>query len=316
MNIFVAGATGVIGRRAVPLMLREGHHVTAAGRSPERLSGLARQGASTLSLDLFDRDAVKRGIAGHEAIVNLATHIPPPGLSAFLPSAWKETARIREHGSALLADEAIASGVRLFIQESFAPIYADSGDRWITEEARLQPANYNKSAVAAEASADRVTRGGGRGIVLRFAYFYAGDDRFTQDLCSFVRRGWLPIVGDADAFFSTVSHDDAASAVVAALKAPAGVYNVVDNVPLTRRQLGEALSEILDVPPPKIPPAWLAKLTGSVGATMARSLRISNAKLRQTTGWTPKYSTAREGWQTAARQDSNLSMNPDVKAAS
>jgi 2-alkyl-3-oxoalkanoate reductase len=297
-------------------MLRAGHRVTAVGRSPERLSGLARQGASTLSLDLFDHDAVKRGIASHDAIVNLATHIPSPGIGAFLPGAWKETARIREHGSALLVDEALASGVRLFIQESFAPIYADAGDQWITEEMRLQPANYNRATVAAEASADRVTRSDGRGIVLRFAYFYAADDRFTQDLCSYVRRGWLPILGQPDGFFSTVSHDDAASAVVAVLNAPSGVYNVVDNVPLTRRQLGAVLSEILDVPPPKIPPAWLAKLTGSVGETMARSLRISNAKLRQTTGWTPKYSTAREGWQTAAREESKLSMNPNVKTVS
>jgi nucleoside-diphosphate-sugar epimerase len=250
MNIFVTGATGVVGRRAVPLLLQTGHRVTAAGRSPQRLSGLARQGASTLTLDLFDREAVRRGIAGHDAIINLATHVPQPGIRVFFPGAWKETGRIREHGSALLVDEALANGTRLFVQESFAPTYPDSGDRWIPEEIPLQPANYNKSTVAAEASADRFTRGGGRGIVLRFAFFYGADDPFTRDLCSYVRRGWLPVFGQPHGFFSTISQDDAASAVVSVLNAAAGVYNVVDNVPLTRRQLGTALSEILDEPPP------------------------------------------------------------------
>ncbi len=101
MRVMVVGATGVIGRRAVPLMIREGHRVTAVGRSPERLQHLASQGASTIALDMFDRDAVKRAIAGHEVVANLATSIPRPGLGMFLPGAWKETDRIREHGSAL-----------------------------------------------------------------------------------------------------------------------------------------------------------------------------------------------------------------------
>jgi uncharacterized protein YbjT (DUF2867 family) len=94
MRVVVLGATGVIGRRGVPLMIREGHRVTAVGRSPDRLRNLSSQGASTIALDLFDHEAVRRAIANHEAIVNLATHIPRPGLGMFLPGAWKETDRI------------------------------------------------------------------------------------------------------------------------------------------------------------------------------------------------------------------------------
>jgi 2-alkyl-3-oxoalkanoate reductase len=299
MRIFVTGATGVIGRRAVPLMVCRGHEVTGVGRSPERLKTLERAGASPLVLDLLDREAVRRSIAGFDAIVNLATHIPPLGLKSFFASAWKETGRIREHGSALLVDEALASGAQLFVQESFAPIYPDSGDRWITEETRPQAATYNEATLKAEASADRFSKDGGRGVVLRFAYFYGPGDGFTQETFKAVRRGWLPIFGRHDGFFSTVNHEDAALAVVAALDAPAGIYNVVDNVPLTRRQLGDALSKMLNVPPPRIPPAWLTRLTGSVGNTMARSLRISNAKLRGTTAWTPRYATELEGWRAA-----------------
>jgi len=283
-------------------MVCRGHEVTAVGRSPERLKKLERDGATPLRLDLFDREAVKRAMVGFDAIVNLASHIPPPGLKAFFTSAWKETSRIREHGSALLVDEALSSGARLFVQESFAPIYPDSGDRWITEETPAQPAPYNEAALKAEASADRFTRGGGRGIVLRFAYFYGPDDGFTQETFKYVRRGWLPIFGRPDGFFSTVNHDDAASSVVAALDAPSGIYNVVDNEPLTHRQLGGVLSELLEVPPPKIPPGWVTKLAGSMGETMARSLRISNAKLRDSTAWIPRYPTAREGWRASIPQ--------------
>ncbi|MGQ0642650.1 MAG: hypothetical protein ACT4P6_18055 [Gemmatimonadaceae bacterium] len=92
-----------------------------------------------------------------------------------------------------------------------------------------------------------------------------------------------------------VHHEDAAAAVVSALNVLAGIYNVVDNEPLTRRQLGDAIAALLGVRPPKILPAWLARLAGSIGETIARSLRISNAKLQAASQWTPKYPSARKG---------------------
>lgn len=298
MRVVVFGATGVIGRRAVPLILRDGHRVTAVGRSPDRLRSLANLGASTIALDLFDREAVKRAVAGQDAIANLATAIPRAALGMFFRSAWKETDRIRGHFSALLVDEALAAGARVFIQESFAPIYVDAGDRWVTEDAATRPASYNQTALKAEASADRFAHRGGRGVALRFAYFYGANDRFTRDMFRYARRGWLPLLGPLDAYFSTCHHDDAATAVVAALNLPSGIYNVADNDPMTHRQFAAALSAIAGVPVPKAPPQWLVPLTGSVGKTMARSLRISNAKLRRT-GWTPTYASARQGWEAA-----------------
>ena len=296
MRVMVVGATGVIGRRAVPLMLRDGHNVTAVGRSPERLRNLASLGASTILLDLFDRDAVRRALVDHDAIANLATLIPS-GLDVFFSASWKETDRIRERGSALIVDEALAAGIRVFIQESFAPIYVDAGDHWVTEDARTRPARYNQSTLKAEASAERFARGGGRGVVLRFAYFYGPGDRFSKDVFRSVTWGWLPIPGPPDAYFSTVHHDDAASAVVSALNVPSGCYNVVDNEPMTHRQLGAALAAMLGVSTPKFPPWWMTALSGGVGETMSRSLRISNAKLRNLAGWSPRYATSQEGWE-------------------
>jgi nucleoside-diphosphate-sugar epimerase len=297
MRILVVGATGAIGRGTVPLLIRAGHHVTAVGRSLERLRQLANCGASTVAIDLFDRDAVRRAIKGKDAVINVATQIPRPGLDMFLPGAWKETDRIREHGSALLVDEALAAGARVFVQESFAPIYEDDGDRWITEDAPTRPAHHSLSTLKAEASVHRFVRGGGRGVVLRFAYLYGPGDRFTDDVFRYAARGWLPILGPPGAYFPTLHHDDAASAVVVALSLPSGTYNVDDNEPMTHHQLSDALAAMLDVPAPKAPPEWLTTLAGGLGETMARSLRISNEKLRQQGGWSPTYATSREGWE-------------------
>ena len=105
MKVFVTGGTGVVGRRAVPMLIAAGHEVTAAGRSRERLAALERAGARTLALDLFDRAAVERAVAGQEVVVNLATHIPPSSTRMMLPGAWRENDHIRREGSALSIEE-------------------------------------------------------------------------------------------------------------------------------------------------------------------------------------------------------------------
>src|SRR5262245_17489524 len=105
MKVFLTGATGVIGRRAVPLLISAGHAVTAVARSPERAAELARSGASPVQIDLFDAAAVRAAVAGHEAVVNLATHIPSNS-RMMLPGAWRENDRIRSEASASLSEAA------------------------------------------------------------------------------------------------------------------------------------------------------------------------------------------------------------------
>ena len=296
MRIFVTGATGVVGRRAVPLLLAAGHQVTAVGRSAEGRDALRRLGAAPVALDLFDAEAVRRAVAGHEAVINLATHLPV-GMRMFLPGAWRENDRVRRLASATLADAALAAGAGRFVQESFAPVYPDSGDRWIDEATPIRPAQYNRSVADAEAAAGRFARGGGAGVVLRFALFYGPDAGQTRDLIGYVRRGWAPIPGAPDSYISSVSHDDAATAVVAALGVPAGAYNVADDEPLRRREYFDSLAAALGVAPPRIAPAWTARLLGSLGETLTRSLRLANGKLRAAGGWAPRYPSVREGWR-------------------
>ncbi len=155
---------------------------------------------------------------------------------------------------------------------------------------------FAEEGAEAEQSAQRFTSGGGAGVVLRFAGFYGPDSPQTRQLLSFVRRGWAPILGAPESFFSSVAHDDAAAAVVAALGLPAGVYNVADVEPLRRRELFDSLAATLGVAPPRCPPTWMTPLIGSLGETLARSERITNRKLRVASSWWPRYPSAREGW--------------------
>jgi nucleoside-diphosphate-sugar epimerase len=297
MRIFLTGASGVIGRRLTLQLVAAGHQVSAVSRSPERSAMLERLGARPVIVNLFDADSIDRAIPGHETLINLATHIPHTMARTLLPGAWRENDRIRRISSGLLVDAALANGVQQFIQESFAPAYAPQGDAWITEESPLRPVRYNRTLLDAERAAERFARGGGAGIVMRFAGFYGPDSTHVGDMLQSVRRGMLPLPGDLEAFCSFVSHDDAASAVAAALDLPSGAYNVVDDEPVTRGVLGRTLATLLGVKPPRPLPKWVSRLLGSLGELLSRSQRISNRKLRESSAWRPRYPSIREGFR-------------------
>jgi nucleoside-diphosphate-sugar epimerase len=189
--------------------------------------------------------------------------------------------------------------VRRFIQESFAPVHRDGGADWIDERWPVRTATYNRTVLDAEASALRFGRGGGAGVVLRFAWFY-GPDPMLRQLLGTVRKGWAPVPGAPGAYWPALSHEDAATAVVAALAAPGGIYEVCDDEPLTRSALGEVFARTIGVGAPKPIPRWLSFI--GLFELMSRSLRLSNAKLRAATGWAPRWHSVREGVPEAARQ--------------
>src|SRR5215207_9781796 len=268
MRIFLTGATGVIGRRVVPILAGTGHRVTAIGRSPEKRAALERQGASAIGVDLFDPEAVRRVLTGHDAVINLATHIPPSSARMLLPGAWRENDRIRRVASGNLVAAALKAGAGQFIQESFAPMYEDGGEQWIDESWPIRPARYNQSSVDAERSAARFTDRGGIGVVLRFALFYGPDAVHVIDLIKLVRKGWAPVFG-SNGFISLIAHEDAATAVVAALGVGAGIYNVADDAPVRRHEWVDALAAALGIPSPKLPPRWISRLGGSITELLA-----------------------------------------------
>jgi nucleoside-diphosphate-sugar epimerase len=306
MRIFLTGATGVIGRRVVPLLAAGGHDVTAVVRSPEKAPALMRSGArQTVSLDLFDESAVRRALSGHDVVINLATHVPHSMTRTFLPGAWRENDRLRHFASRILADAALELGVQRFVQESFAFAYGDHGANWIDESAPLMPERYDKTVLDAERAAQLVSGRGRTGIALRFAGFYGPDSPILRGMIDIVQHGVAPIVGRPDAYIPMVSHHDAATATVAALDVPAGAYNVVDDEPLTHREFADTLAAAVGARPPRLPPQWLTTIGGSVARTMARSLRVANTKLRAS-GWEPKFRSVREGWNEAVRGSMKL----------
>lgn len=292
MRVLVTGATGVLGRRAVPALVSAGHEVVAVARTEAKATAVRKAGAEPIALDLLDPVAVASAVEGVEAVANLATSIPPTSKAAFR-RAWAENDRLRRDASAILVDAAVRHGVPRFVQESITFLYADAGAEWIDEHAPIDAVGVTTTATIAEQNTARVTETGGAGIVLRFAQFVADDSGHLREMWPMLRRGALPLFGDPDGYESYIDVEDAAAAVVAALSAPAGVYNVGDDDPLTRRQHAEVVSEALGRSV-RLPPAFI----GSVPAlkVRARSQRISNRHLRDVTGWAPATASMRDRW--------------------
>ena len=301
MNVFITGATGVIGSRVVPLLLKDGHHVTALARSPSSRGGIERLNAAPVQADIFDARSLRRAMAGHDVVINLATSIPSSATKMMLPGAWRANDRIRREGSAAVAAAASAEGVGRMIQESFAPIYPDHGDDWIDESMPVAPAKYNRTALDAERSVQQFTSSGGVGVVLRFAALY-GPDALLAEMVDLMRRGWSPLPGRATAYFSSLSQDDAATAVVAALGVPSGIYNIVEDEPMRRGDWVRSLASAAGIPEPKSLPKWVTGLGGSMMKLMARSQRISNARFKAGSGWAPRYRNAADAWRDVLAQ--------------
>ncbi|HEX8141341.1 MAG TPA: NAD(P)-dependent oxidoreductase [Pyrinomonadaceae bacterium] len=301
MKIFLTGATGVMGRRAVPLLVKEGHTVTGVARTREKMQMLERLGAQPVRVDLFNPAEVLKVIEGHDAVCNLATSIPS-GTRAMLPFAWRDNDRIRREVSRNLVDAALKVGTKHYVQESFALIYPDSGARWIDEKVQVKPARYVRSVMEAEGQAGRFTASGRTGVVLRFGLFYGPDSGHTLDMIKFTKKGVAAAFGSPDGYVSSLSTDDAAAAVVAAVSVPAGVYNVVDDEPVTKREYFDALADALGVQRPKFLPSWFKYLAGSMGETLARSHRMSNRLFKEKSGWSPRYKSVREGFPALVAQ--------------
>jgi len=211
-------------------------------------------------------------------------------------TAWRLNDRLRREGVTNLVEAALHCGIGTFVQESFALAYPDRGDRWIDEGTALDPADYNRTVVDAEKSVERFSASGGRGVTLRFAAFYGPDAMQVRSYIGVLRIGWAALPGGPDRYISSVSHDDAAAAVVAALNAPSGAYTVADDEPVLRATYFGSLAQDLGLESPRFLPSWATPLYGSVGETMARSLRLSNRKLRNATEWAPRFPSVRDGW--------------------
>jgi nucleoside-diphosphate-sugar epimerase len=296
MKVFVTGGTGAIGGYVLPALVEAGHEVTALARGEDKAAWVESQGARPARVSLFDTAALTEAFTGHDAVVNLATAIPPTK-EAIKASAWETNNRIRTEGSAAVVDAALAAGVDRLVQESISFTYPDGGDVWIDESVAIAPPPGVDAVATAEANANRFSESGHIGIVLRFGFFYGPGSSQTDELVRAARRHVGMVAGRPHAYQSSIHLADAASAVVAALEAPSGVYNVVDDEPLTKRDYARAVCAVFGTKPWVDLPGRFARLGGRKSEVLTRSHRISNAKFKQATGWLPAYPSARDGFR-------------------
>ncbi len=307
MKVFVAGASGVIGRPLVRQLVAAGHDVTGMTRSEDRAGEIREAGASAVVCDVFDAAALEKAVreAAPEVVVHELTALP-----ARLDYKAKEdplapTNRVRTEGTRNLLAAAKAAGARRLIAESVAFFYKPQGEWVKDEEAPLNLAapGYFGDAAAALADLERQVGGaeGIDGVVLRYGWLYGPGTFFdrvgSQTEDALKRR--LPIVGKGDGTFSFLHVEDAASATVAALERGApGTYNVVDDEPAPMREWVPVFCEKVGAKKPMRVPVWLARLiAGAAAVGSATQLRgASNAKAKRELGWQPRYPSWRQGF--------------------
>jgi nucleoside-diphosphate-sugar epimerase len=295
MRVFVAGGTGAVGGHTIPALVRAGHSVTALARTPEKAAALTAQGAIPLSVSLFDRWALAAAFTGHDAVINLATAIPP--ISRWMSAkAWRSNDRVRTEGSTAVVDAALAAGVYRLVQESVSMLYRDHGARWVDEDAPIDRYRMARGNLAAEANVHRFSEAGGIGIVLRFGWFYGPGAAHSEQLFALARRHVGLVLGPPGSYVSSIHVADAGEAAAAALHAAAGTFNIVDDEPLTKRVYADALARAAGVAMWLHGPGRAALVFGDRLTSLTRSLRVSNARFRAATGWAPRYPSAREGW--------------------
>lgn len=281
----ITGSTGVIGRRAVRELLAAGYSVTGVTRSARGRERLQSLGARAAEGDVFDEASLHRAFAGADAVVNVLTHVPSPARMAD-PSAWEENDRLRAEASAAIARAAQAAGVQRLVQESIAFVYADGGDAWLDEDAPVVGGGVATAPLTAERNARELFDGDT--VVLRFGLFIGPDSESTQAALQAARGGASIAPGRPGAYRPTLWLDDAAAAIAAALRAPAGTYNVADTDPVTNAEIDAALAAAVGVKALRPRPPQEGPL--------ARSQRVSNRRLRDATGWAPRIRAGTEGW--------------------
>jgi nucleoside-diphosphate-sugar epimerase len=308
VKVFVAGATGVVGKRLVPALLAAGHQVVAMTRSAGKAGALAAADAEPVVADGLDRAAVLRAITSTapEVIIHQMTGLAGMKSLKKFDAEFAVTNRLRTEGTDHLLAAARAAGVRRVVAQSYGSWnYARTGTTLKTEGDPFDPtppANQRQTLAAIEYLEQAVTHADGiEGVALRYGSFYGPGTEIAAegDIVAQVRKRAFPIVGDGAGVWSFIHIDDAASAAVAAIERGApGVYNIADDEPAPVAVWLPDLALALGAPAPRHVPVWLGRLfVGEVGVSMMTQIRgASNGKAKRELGWKPRYQSWREGF--------------------
>jgi nucleoside-diphosphate-sugar epimerase len=307
MRVFVAGATGAIGKQLVPRLVAAGHEVHGMTRSESKRAMLDELGAVPVVADALDADRVAEAVADAkpDVIVHQLTAIPEALDMRHPDRAFELTNRLRTEGTDHLLSAGQAVGVRRFVAQSNIAAYARTGAAVKSEEDPVDasPTGVMRANVEAIGHLEEAVLGATwtEGIVLRYGWFYGPGTSMAPGHESYelVRKRKFPLVGDGDGVWSFIHVADAAEATVAAVeRGSRGVYNVVDDDPAPVAKWLPALAEQLGAKKPMRVPRFIGRLfAGEFGVVMMTELRgASNAKAKRELRWRPTHPSWREGF--------------------
>ena len=315
MKVFVAGATGVVGRALVPLLVAQGHEVVGMTRSASKQDLVRSLGARPVVADALDPDPVAQAVASAEPEVIVHELTALSGKMSVRDMRHPErsplgmmTNRLRTEATDHLLAAGRAVGARRFVAQSFAAFrWARTGGPVLTEDDPLDPnppAALRVPLVGilhVEQAVPAIEWG--EGLVLRYGGFYGPGTAISRapdaTVAMAVRKRRFPILGDGGGVWSQVHVEDAAAATLAAVDhGQPGIYNIVDDEPAPVREWLPALASALDAKPPRHVPRWLGRLAGGEAATlmMTEGRGASNEKAKRDLGWQPHYASWRVGY--------------------
>jgi nucleoside-diphosphate-sugar epimerase len=308
MRVFLAGATGAIGRQLVPLLLGDGHQVIGMTRSSQRAQALRAAGAEPVVADALDREAVVEAVRGTrpDAIVHQLTAIPALIDPRRIERDFVLTDRLRTEGTHNLLAGAREAGTQRVVAQSIAFMYAPgpNGALHVETDPQLDPEHAPRSFRRTAGAVAELERSvlDASGIVLRYGYFYGPGSSIARDggMGDALRKRRIPIVGPGTGVWSFIHVEDAARATVAALgRTGPAVYNIVDEQPAPVAEWLPAFAQALGAPKPLKVPTLLARpLAGSYGIqTMVHVQGADGSKARRELDWQPRYPSWREGFR-------------------
>lgn len=308
MKVFVAGATGAVGRPMVQRLVAAGHAVTAMSRRPAALDELSRLGVRGVACDVYDLPRLREVVqaAAPDAVVHQLTDLPATLDPRQLAAVYNRNDRVRREGTRNLVEAAQAAGVPRLVVQSMASWYSPVGDMVKSEEDPLwtdAPEPLGQAVRTVVEMERMVLEGVAVPIVLRYGGFYGPGTWYSREsgVAGMMRKRLVPMVGDGSAVTSLLHVDDAAAAAVAALgEVPPGIYNVADSHPAPIADWMPAFAVAIGAPAPLRAPAFVARL--AIGRAMTAWLTLmrgaSNARALATLGWAPAYPNWREGFRT------------------